>query len=207
MKKKIILLLVFLVCNTFIFAQVNSEEIKYIARMTNDADDGANLKLSMRTERYFSTGGYTIELRHKDYGSFNTFGPYVEWPSTPIVTMARSPAYGDLSLKKEDSYHFIFFVGEKPGKAKEEFLINVENGIIKVKPLLKTKYVTFEPKEIRVFPENTLTIVMHDSLTIDKGVKEELKKKGCKPLILPLGDYGWYKILGYSENDKYAHKI
>jgi len=201
MKKIIFLLFVFFVCNTFIFAQEGEKEIKYIARITNDVDDGANLKLSMRTEKYFPTGGYTIELQHKDYGHFHIFAPFVQWPSG-LTTQAFSPARVDLSLKKVDSYHFVFFLDE----IKEEFLITVENGIIKVKPLSNTKYITFEQKEIRVFPENTLTIMMRfDSLAINKAIKEKLSKNGCEPLILQVGDYGFYKVLAYSKNDKYAH--
>lgn len=201
MKKKILLFLVFVVCSTVVVAQESSEQIKYIALMTNDFENGANLVLSMRSEKYFSTGGYTIEFRHEDYGHFHTFGPFIQWPSG-LTTQAFSPAYGNLSLKKNDNYHFIFLLDE----IKEEFLINIENGIIKVKPLSDTKFIVFAPTEIRVFPENTLTLIMREGLTIDNAVKEKLKKNGCKPLVLPLGDYGWYKILGYSKTDKYAHK-
>jgi hypothetical protein len=203
----IILLIVLFVSNTAVFAEEGQEEIKYIIFMTNDFEDGTNFVFQMQTEKQYSTGGYTIELRHKDYGNFYTFGPYVESPSTPIVTMGFAPARGDFSLKKKDRYHFIFFPGRVPEKIKEEFLITVENGVIRVKPLSKTKYITFEKQEIRVFPENTLTVMMRfDSLSIDKELKEKLKENGCKPMILPVGDYGLYKVLGYSETDKYAHK-
>ncbi len=210
MKKKIFLLLVFFVCNILIFAQENSEEIKYKASITSDFKNGANLELQMQTEKWYSTGGYTIEFRHKDYGYFHTFAPYIQMPSG-LHTLGSSPARGELSLKREDNYHFIFFVGEKPGKIKEEFLINVENGIIKVKPLSDTRFVVFEPREMRVFPENTLTIIMGGGSTIDNVVKKKLNEIGCKPLVLPLGYYGCgscgcYEILGYSETDKYAHK-
>lgn len=202
----IILLIVLFVCNTVVFAEEGEKEIKYKASITNDFKNGANLELQMQTLNRFSTGGYTIEFRYKDYGYFHTFAPYVQMPSG-LATHALTPAYGNLSLKKEDSYHFIFFVGEKPGKIKEEFLITVEKGIIKVRPLSDTKYVTLEQQEIRVFPENTLTIMMSfDSLIIDNKLKEKLKKNGCKPLVLPIGDYGLYRVLGYSETDKFAHK-
>jgi len=203
----IVLLIVPFVCKIPVFAQEDEKEIKYKAFITSDFENGANLKLSMRTEKDFSTGGYTIEFRHKNYGHFHTFGPYVESPSTPIVTMGFAPARGELSLKKEDNYHFVFFPGRAPEKIKEEFLITVEDDIINVKPLSNTKYITFEQKEIHVFPENTLTIMMRfDSLAINKVVKEKLSKNGCKPLILPEGDYGFYKILGYSKADEYAHR-
>jgi hypothetical protein len=197
----IVLLIVPFVCKIPVFAQEDEEEIKYKAFITSDFENGANLKLSMRTEKDFSTGGYTIEFRHKNYGRFHTFGPYVECPSG-LTTQAFSPARGELSLKKEDNYHFVFFLD----KIKEEFLITVEDDIINVKPLSNTKYITFEQKEIHVFPENTLTIMMRfDSLAINKVVKEKLSKNGCKPLILPEGDYGFYKVLGYSKDNKYAH--
>jgi hypothetical protein len=198
----IILLLILFVCNTAVFAEEGEEEIKYIALMTNDFKDGANLEFQIRTERDFSTGGYTIELRHENYGHFHTFGPFFQWPSG-LTTHALSPAYGNLSLKKEDNYHFVFFLGDE---YKEEFLIDVENGVIKVKPLSDTKFIIFEQREIRVFPENTLTITMRQGLTIDNTVREKLKENGCKPLVLLLGNYGLYEILGYSETDKYAHK-
>jgi hypothetical protein len=209
MKKFLIfLLIVFFVCNTAVFAEEKEKEkeIKYSASVTGDFEDGSNLELSMRTERQFPTGGYTIEFRHENYGYFHTFGPFIQWPSG-LTTQVFSPAYGNLSLKKDDSYHFIFFVGDKPGKVKEEFLITVKDGVIKVKPLSETKYVTFEKQEICVFPENTLTITMNfGGLAVDEVMKDKLEKKGCKPLILPVGDYGMYKVLGHSKTDKYAHK-
>jgi hypothetical protein len=210
MKKKIILLVGFFIFNAVVFAQEGDAEIRYIASITSDFKNGSNLELQMQTEKWYSTGGYTIEFRHEDYGYFHTFGPFIQMPSG-LHTLGSSPARGELSLRKDESYHFIFFVGEKSGKIKEEFLITVEKGIIKVKSLSDTKYVTFEPREIRVFPDNTLTIVMGGGLTIDNVVKKMLKEIGCEPLVLPLGDYGCgargcYEILGYSKTDKYAHR-